>query len=262
MNKNSLLATSTNFPDTKALVKSYDALAASLSEAQAVEKILKEAKGELCEAPDFIPEPPTREKHGFSSDFYRIERTIKERTIQRERRRIVFYAARLRVQNMIQTLKKARLELVSHAVMYRDQFENQVGTMNEIERDHEIGRINVFFCDQLAFEAYERLRELSVAISHGVGIAELWANGQKVDLSTSLKAEHTRSERVWEVKYSGHGSSFRHSGANPDAPVRGPHLTLDEARVDAVNWEGIADTIGGAAILYNVRTQATISDYR
>lgn len=262
MNKNSIIATSTNFPDTTAVSKHFDALVAVLAESAVCEAILKEAKGELCEAPDFIPEAPTYEKHGFSGQFYLIQRTIKERTLQREQRRIVYYAARLRVQNMIQTLKVARINLVNSASVYREIFDGQVGTMNENERDHEIGRINIFFCDQLAFEAYERLRQLSVAISHGVGIDELWANGQKIDLSASLKAEYARSERVWEVKYSGHGSDYRHSGANPDSPPRGPHLTFDEARADAENWEGIADTIGGAAILYNVRTQATVSDYR
>lgn len=260
MNKNSIIATSTNFPDTRDILKHYNALVALLAEASLCEAVLKEAKGELCEAPDFIPEAPTREKHGFSSEFYRIERTIKERTRQREHRRIVFYGARLRVQNMIESLKAARLNLVNSACNYREIFEGQVGTMNENERDHEIGRINIFFCDQLAFEAYERLKELNLSISHGVGINELWANGQKVDLSASLKAEHARSERVWEVQYSAHGSKFRHSGPDPYKPPRGPHLTIDEAQIDARGWECSADTIGGAAILYNVRTQETVSD--
>lgn len=261
MNKNSIIATSTNFPDTRDVSKHYNALVAVLAEAAVCEAILKEVKGELCEAPDFIPEAPTREKHGFSGEFYRIERTIKERTLQQEQRRIVFYGARLRVQNMIQTLKVARINLVNAASLYRQIFDGQAGTMNENERDHEIGRINIFFCDQLAFEAYERLKELNLAISHGVGINELWSNGQKIDLSASLKAEYARSERVWEVQYSGHGSDFRHSGADPDSPPRGPHLTLDEARIDAGGWVVSADTIGGAAQLYNVKTGKTSNDF-
>ncbi len=261
MNKNSLIATSTAFPDTTALSRTYDALVACMNEATRVEAILKEANGNLCEAADFIPHAPTREKYGFTGEFYRIERTIKQRTLQREQRRIIYYAARLRVQDTIETLKRARIQLVAHAVMYREQFEDRVGCSNEVLRDHEIARINVFFCDQLAFEAYERLKELNQAISHGVAIAEHWAHGKKIDLSASLKAEHARSERIWVVQYSGHGSKFRHSGEDPESLPLEPYLTLDEARIDAGGWECTADTIGGQAQLFNVKTGETNRDF-
>ncbi|QQR60088.1 MAG: hypothetical protein IPG59_11580 [Candidatus Melainabacteria bacterium] len=261
MNKNSIITIPTMFPNTDALAKTYDALESCMAEAAVVEAILKEANGNLCEAADFIPDAPTREKHGFSGEFYRIERTIKERTLQREQRRIIYYAARLRLENMIKKLSNARLALVEHSLMYREQFDARVGYEDEDPRYHEIARINVFFCDQLALEAYVRLKELNLAISHGVSISEHWAHGKKIDLSASLKAEYVRSERIWVVQYSGWGSKFRHSGENPESPPPDPYLTLDEARIDAGGWECTADTIGGQAQLFNVKTGETTRDF-
>ncbi len=262
MNKNSIIATSTSFPDTNALAKSYANLEAYLLEAASVQAILKEAKSNLCEAPDFIPEAPSRKKYGFTNQYQQILDEIAERTLQREHRRIVFYAARLRVQNMIEKLKKSRRNLMGHIDMYREQFEDRRGAMNEVPRDYEIAQINIFFCNQLAFEAYERLAELNLTISHGVSITEHWAFGKKIDLKASLAAEHARSKRIWVVQYSGNGGKFHFDSSGPDEVPPGPYLTFDEAVRDALGWECTADTIGGMAQLYNVETGEITRNFR
>src|SRR5215471_10361819 len=61
--------------------------------------------------------------------------------------------------------------------------------------------------------------------------------------------------REYVLKHSGHGSSFRFDGADPDAPPPPPYLTLSEAKAEAAHWASMACTIGGDAEIYNVRTK-------
>lgn len=261
MNKHSLIPTASNFTErTQELTKLYTALETCLAEAVQVEAILKEAKSNLCEALDFIPAQPDPRKH-FGSAYYEVLNLITERTQQRNQRRIVFYAARLRVQNMIPALKKARTDLISFSEEYREVFEKIVEMSGYNERDHEIGRCNVFFCNQLAFEAFEKLKELNLAISHGVGIDEHWSFGVRADLKGTLDVEHKRSRRIWVVKYSGNGGTFHFDSSGPDQVPPGPYLTYDEAKRDAQGWELTADTIGGMAQLYNVETGDTVNNF-
>lgn len=261
MNKHSLLPTSKNCTErTQELINLYAALEFCLAEATQVESILKEAKSNLCEGLDFIPAPPDPKKH-FGSAYYEVLHLIAERTQQRNQRRIVFYAAKLRVENMIPALKKSRTDLIAFSDKYREVFDQIVGMSGYNERDHEIGRINIFLCNMLASEAFDRLKELSLAISHGVDIDEHWSFGVRADLKATLAAEHDRSKRIWVVQYSGHGSKFRFDGTNPDEVPEGPYLTYDEAKRDALGWELTADTIGGAAQLYNVETGKSTSNF-
>jgi hypothetical protein len=64
--------------------------------------------------------------------------------------------------------------------------------------------------------------------------------------------------REFVVMASGHGSSFRFDGPDPDQPPPGPYLTRAEADREAAHWESIADTIGGRAAIYNVRTKQIV----
>ena len=63
----------------------------------------------------------------------------------------------------------------------------------------------------------------------------------------------------WVVMASGYGSKCRFDeGDGHDIP-QGPYLTLEEAKAQAAQWCSIADTIGGDAQLYNVRTKEVMS---
>jgi hypothetical protein len=68
--------------------------------------------------------------------------------------------------------------------------------------------------------------------------------------------------REWVVMASGHGSSYRFGGADPNSPPPAPYQTLAEAIAAGRHWEGIADTIGGGAQVYNVRTKETRGLYQ
>jgi hypothetical protein len=67
--------------------------------------------------------------------------------------------------------------------------------------------------------------------------------------------------REFVVMSSGHGSKLRFDGANPDEPPAGPYLTFEEAKAEALHWCSYADTIGGGASVYNVRTKAIAQHY-
>jgi hypothetical protein len=69
---------------------------------------------------------------------------------------------------------------------------------------------------------------------------------------------NAENPREWLVMASGQGSKFRFNGAGDgETPPPGPYLTRDEAVAEASHWVGYADTIGGDAQLYNVRTGET-----
>ncbi|MBI3413413.1 MAG: hypothetical protein HY051_05035 [Candidatus Aenigmarchaeota archaeon] len=69
--------------------------------------------------------------------------------------------------------------------------------------------------------------------------------------------EVARSED-YQVMSSGHGSSYRFDGKDPDKPTL-PNKTLLETYRIAIDWELHADTIGGRARIYKVSTGETIS---
>lgn len=62
--------------------------------------------------------------------------------------------------------------------------------------------------------------------------------------------------REFAVKSSAHGSSFRFDGRDPDNPTL-PPLTLGEAVKNCYDWVGIADTVGGRAVIYHIPTKMT-----
>lgn len=59
------------------------------------------------------------------------------------------------------------------------------------------------------------------------------------------------SKKVWQVAYSGHGFPF--------LPPEPKLMTRREASRAASEWVGIADTIGGDAILVHSRTGLRVS---
>jgi len=65
----------------------------------------------------------------------------------------------------------------------------------------------------------------------------------------------SETAREWVVMSSGHGSKFRFDEGDGTEVPQGPYLTLEEAKAEASQWCSIADTIGGDAQLFNVRTR-------
>jgi hypothetical protein len=57
------------------------------------------------------------------------------------------------------------------------------------------------------------------------------------------------------------GSKLRFEEGDGSTPPPGPYLTLAEAKAEASFWVGYADTVGGDAMVYNVRTKQTISPW-
>lgn len=82
------------------------------------------------------------------------------------------------------------------------------------------------------------------------------ANGAQLALAAPAS-----DRREWVVMYSGHGSAFRYDGADPHNPPPPPYLTLGEAKEAAAHWELHADTIGGRAVIKNIRTGESSSDF-
>ena len=60
--------------------------------------------------------------------------------------------------------------------------------------------------------------------------------------------------RAFVLATSGHGSSFRFDGTDPNKPPPPPYMTEREAELAAGSWESYADTIGGRAEVIDVRT--------
>lgn len=61
------------------------------------------------------------------------------------------------------------------------------------------------------------------------------------------------TKRRYSVMYSGHGSKFQFDYDHPDKPLL-PLLTLEEAINQSDSWISTACTIGGAATLYDAKT--------
>lgn len=57
------------------------------------------------------------------------------------------------------------------------------------------------------------------------------------------------------------GSKLRFEEGDGSTPPPEPYLTLAEAKAEAPFWVGYADTVGGDAMVCNVRTQQTISPW-
>lgn len=76
-------------------------------------------------------------------------------------------------------------------------------------------------------------------------------------IDRTFKARGTVADdlREFVIMASGHGSSFRFDGPDGKVTPAAPYMTLSEARQAVWHWVGIADTIGGRAQVYNVRTK-------
>ncbi len=76
-------------------------------------------------------------------------------------------------------------------------------------------------------------------------------------MSTPKAIDEINGVRDYQVMSSGHGSSYRFDGLDPDKPTL-PNITLLAACIESINWELTADTIGGRAQIYRVSTKEII----
>jgi hypothetical protein len=67
--------------------------------------------------------------------------------------------------------------------------------------------------------------------------------------------------REYVVMSSGHGSKYRFDEGDGTEVPEGPYMTLSEAKEAAGWWVSYADTIGGGAQIYNVRTRAISHEF-
>lgn len=234
--------------DISTLNLKFTQLQDCMIECQNARSVLEEASRNLCESYDF-----KQDSAEWNSLPYGVEpigrESMNELIKERDHRRIIFYAARIRVSTILDRLKKCREEMLLECEKYKVADET-TPTMTKDSHGAEIVRINRFFCDQLAIKAYKLCHELKKLIQPGASISDYWTNGHKVDLSATLASTHQESQRVWAVKYSLH-SKLRFDGPDPDCPPPGPLLTLDEAKYDAFNWVRICD---GDAFVVNMNT--------
>lgn len=81
-------------------------------------------------------------------------------------------------------------------------------------------------------------------------------------IENSFKAvDQSDDPREFVVLAGAGGSKLRFEEGDGSAPPPGPYLTLAEAKAEASHWVGYADTVGGDAMVYNVRTKQTISPW-
>jgi hypothetical protein len=71
----------------------------------------------------------------------------------------------------------------------------------------------------------------------------------------SLRDSVTDDPRQYVLMAGAGGTCFRFDGGDGTQPPPAPYMTLAEAREAVWHWVGIADTIGGCAQIYNVRTR-------
>lgn len=78
-------------------------------------------------------------------------------------------------------------------------------------------------------------------------------------IENSFKAVDERDDpREFVVMAGAGGSKLRFEEGDGSTPPPGPYLTLAEAKAEASHWVGYADTVGGDAMVYNVRTKQSI----
>lgn len=260
MNKHSIIATP-NFAETAAVALAYAALNAAVSEVQTASTLVKEANGNLCEGEDFIPAHPTDDvRWSNQGEYYRQLKTIEERKLERQQRRITLYGCKLRWLGTIDALSSARIDLVNAVNALRAAVDANTDT--KLRLQSEAARCNVIFAEALLLSSAELQRTMYKASGYGMHPEEHYAGAAgRINLTESLSGEYDRTRREWVVMSSGHGSSFRFDGGDGSQVPEGPYQTFDEAKAEGIAWEMISDTIGGSAQLYNVRTKETVGRF-
>lgn len=102
------------------------------------------------------------------------------------------------------------------------------------------------------------LADAACVLYHETNQKQLWVTcaGYTFAIDRLYKKvdEVGENPREWIVIGSAWGGSSHQSEVDKVKNNPPPYMTLSEAQAEAGRWVGIADTIGGDAVLYNVRT--------
>lgn len=261
VNKHSIIATP-HIAETAAVALAYADLEVAISEVQTSHTLYKDANGNLCENADFIPATPTGDDRRKMKDweYHQLLRTIEEKKLEREQRRVTLYGCKLRWLSAISGIAVARNSLIEAVNALRTAIDSNSDPKLRLQVD--AARCNVVFAELLLLSAHNLSREMSKSSSYGLDPHEHYAGSAgRLDLAAALTGEYERTRREWVVKYSGQGSSYRFEGGDGTQVPEGPYQTFEEARDDGAAWESNACTIGGGALLYNVRTQKEVGRF-
>ncbi len=260
VNKHSIIATP-HIAETAAVALAYAALETAVAEVQSAFTLVKEANGNLCEGADFIPEPPSNDvRWNNQGDYYRQLKTIEERKLERQQRRITLYGCKLRWLGLIESLSSTRLDLVNAVNALRAAID--ANTDAKLRLQLETARCNAIFAEALLLSSDKLHRDMRKASDYGMHPEDHYAGtAGRINLTESLAGEYDRTRREWVVMSSGHGSKFRFDGGDGTQVPEGPYQTFDEARAEGISWEMMSDTIGGQACLYNVRTKQEVGTF-
>ncbi len=260
-----ILIPTPNFPETAAVAAAFDTLDTAIATATQAGEARKEAYGNLCESADFIPPEPDGKLYGHDRTlrFHQIATKTRERL----RRRVLFYAAELRLMRAFIDLQDSRSVLVAEVEKLRlaiekprpaDEQPRPEGTADIddtgiFELDAAI--CNLLLATTLCLQAYQLAAQLRRLGGYFLHPNLMYLPGdKKVDLRELIVGELNRLRREYVIASGAHGSSLRFDGGDGTVVPSGPYLTLDEADWQCGEIIGHGCTVGAQAQPFNVRT--------
>lgn len=235
--------------ETATLSNTHAALTAALARASAADTEVNTAIGALCENPDYILKVPSGLNISNPSEYYKLLNQIKDRKHNRRMRRIFLYGARLQLLAAVNDLYEKYQEQVTAIKALRAIVPHLAGTTRAT------ACFDAVLAEGACLEAYKARQTIMDKLRYGHDLDTIYHQGNTIDLRLALDVEFDELSRDWTVMSSGHGSAFRfEEGDGHQPPSRDNLLTRREAYLSGYYWEGIADTIGGRAQLYNVAT--------
>ncbi len=244
-----------NYKEAAALFTAFDSLSAAIAAGETALQLYTDVKGELLEAKDYIPErsPSTCALSVFERNKEEME--IGSKTFKRKERRLAFLAAKSRVLLATEPLKAARAPLLEAISALRSEIDARGDVTDEdqlIELD--AAECNIWFAERALLDAYVLKERLLKDVRWATNEILPGEDRLRPDLRQILRAEYNRLRREWVAMYGLQGGPYSFDGGGDMTVPAGPYKTRDEAAFDADSWISFADTVGGGACLYNVRT--------
>lgn len=251
----------TTLIDSTSIAAACSKLESAMEAGKAIEVLYKESEDSHLESKEYLPDDSEEQTTRSWSDPNRMTPArIAGRKHKREKQRVTVFAGRLRLNGAIAAIEKARNELITEIEKLRLEIDSFVEAKSPW--DAASAKINTIFANRLCYRADELQSKLRSSLRFSsVQPQVLRVAGQETDLAKALNAAYESDLREWVVMYSGHGSAFRYDEGDGSSVPSGPHLSYDEACRQASDWIGYADTIGGNAQLYNVRTGETVTSF-
>lgn len=233
------------------------ALETAMSDTTKALSLAKQARSQLCEAPEFLAPPAVRPETS-RWDAERINASyVARKTAERDKRRLLFFACYLRVVNCNNVLTAAISNAAKAVTSMRETIDS-LGASPSFEK--QCAMVNCFTTDDLLMNARLLLRgstrdwwyyHVGDETNRKYGPETIYLiPGVHANLHEMLQAEYDDSKREWMVLAGGgYGTA-----APPTEPPSGPFLTFEEASDEGGDWIGYGCTIGASASCYNIRT--------